>query len=607
MNCRSKIKLMIFSSIITFAAMLLSVHKGIIRLHRRLTERQFLFASSIFVGVMSAFAAIILKTFVHWINEKALHYAEGYEQFLGFTFLPLLGIGLCVFYVRRVLRGDFEKGTAEVIINITKKSGKISSKQIQGNLITSGLTVGFGGSTGLESPLVSTGSAIGSVYAQSFRLSLKERTVLLACGASAGIAAAFNSPIAGVLFAVEVILVDISMSAFIPLIIAAASGALVSKVIMQEGVLLSFSLQQPFDYKNVPYYVALGALCGFISLLYSRIFVAIESRMSQIHLPYVRVLVGGIILAALLILFPSLFGEGYISIQHLAGLDITEITKNSILYPFLRDDFAVIFFLTALVFMKIVAAGVTLGSGGNGGNFGPSLFVGAYTGAAFARTVNILDMGRIPESNFTIVAMAGILSGLLYAPLTGIFLIAEITGGYDLMIPLMIVSVGSITIARYFEPLSMEQKKVARAVKFSLEDRDKYLLSKLDFNEMIETNFEPVHPEETLKHLIKAISSSHRNIFPVLDKQNLLMGVIHLDDVREIIFDTTLYSKTTITSLMRNPPAVISLRDDLHTVLKKFDDAEAWNLPVTDEGGYVGFLSKSSILARYRKELVSTL
>jgi CIC family chloride channel protein len=577
------------------------------RLHHSLTQKQFLLVSSVMVGLLSGSAAIVLKFSVHWLNERVTHYARDYQQFFLFTFLPLIGIALSVTYVRRVLRSDFKKGTAEIVYAIAKKSGVIAAKQIPGHIITSALTVGFGGSMGLESPMVSTGSAIGSAYAQSFRLTHKERTVLLACGAAAGIAAAFNSPIAGVLFAVEVLLVDIAISAFIPLIIAAASGALLSKIILKEGVLLTFTLQQPFDYTNVPYYVILGVLCGAVSLYYVRMFTRIQSGMARIEKPYARVGIGGLLLAGLLIIFPSLFGEGYESIKVVAGLHPDDLIRNSVLFPFIHHEFEVLIFLAAIALIKVVAAAITLGAGGNGGNFAPSLFVGAYLGFVFSRTINLLGLGHIPESNFTLVAMAGILSGIFYAPLTAIFLIAEITGGYGLMIPLMIVSALSVTVARHFEPLSMEAKKLSGKLKLSLEDRDKYLLSKLDFSALIETEFEQVRPDGTLGDLVSAISASQRNIFPVVDATQQLVGIIRLDDVREIIFNRDKYEKTVLSTLMQNPSTVISRNDDLHTVLQKFDETGDWNLPVADEGRYVGFVSKSSILARYRSELVSTM
>src|SRR5882762_9367473 len=509
------------------------------------------------VGLLSGSAAILLKSFVHWLNEQVAHYAQDYQQFFLFTFLPLIGIALSVTYIRRVLKSDFKKGTAEIVYAIAKKSGIIAPKQIPGHIVTSGLTVGLGGSMGLESPLVSTGSAIGSTYAQSFNLPHKERTILLACGASAGIAAAFNSPIAGVLFAVEVLLVDIAISAFIPLIIAAASGALLSKIVLKEGVLLTFTLQQPFDYTNVPYYVVLGVLCGVVSLYYVTMFARIESIMAKMESPYVRIGAGGLLLAGLLIFFPSLFGEGYESIKLVAGLHPEELVRNSILFPFIHHEVEILIFLAGITLIKVFAAAITLGAGGNGGNFAPSLFVGAYLGFVFSRTLNLLGLGHIPESNFTLVAMAGILSGIFYAPLTAIFLIAEITGGYGLMIPLKIVSALSVTVTRHFEPISMEAKKLSRMMRSTVETRDKLLLSRLDLSELVETNFSIVPLDGRLQDLVKIISSSNRNIFPVVDKELKLVGIILLDKIRGIMFDNSKHEVVTVRELMSKPEAVV--------------------------------------------------
>ncbi len=509
-------------------------------------------------------------------------------------------------YVHFVLKGKFKKGSAEISYAIARKSSEVPINQTYSHIITSALTVGFGGSLGLESPMVSTGSAIGANYGKFFHLSYKDRTVLLACGAAAGIAAAFNSPVAGVLFAIEVLLADVTVAAFIPIIISAASGALLSKIILAEGITLSFSLQQPFDYHNVPYYIALGILAGFVSLYYSRALESIEAHFHSIKTNLKKIVLGGVFLSILLIIFPPLFGEGYESIKLLANLKTSEITKTSVLYEFIQNDYALLLFLGALALIKVVAVGITLGSGGNGGNFGPSLFVGAYTGFTFARLVNLTGLAHIPETNFTLVAMAGILSGVFYAPLCAIFLIAEITGGYALIIPLMIVAALSITVMRYFEPLSMEGKKLSRLLKVNVDDRDKYLLSKLNLHELLETNFSQVRPDDTLHLLVRVISISKRNTFPVVDKVGKLVGVVHLDHIRELIFKTSIYDTTLVKELMTEAHAV-DFEDSLHDILKKFDETKQWNLPVVKEKAYIGFLSKARILSEYRTELMKTI
>jgi len=575
-------------------------------LRRKLSSKQFFLLSCILVGVLSSLAAIILKFFVHSIGKWVAYYSNSYEQFFLFTLFPAVGIALTVLYVQFVLKGKFKKGSAEISYAIARKSSDLPASQTYSHIITSALTVGFGGSLGLESPMVSTGSAIGSNYGKFFHLSYKDRTVLLACGAAAGIAAAFNSPVAGVLFAIEVLLTDITVAAFIPIIISAASGALLSKIILAEGITLSFLLQRPFDYHNVPYYIALGVLSGFVSLYYARVLEKIESVFGAIKSHVKKIVMGGFLLSILLILFPPLFGEGYETIKLLANLQTSEIIKSSILNQFINNDFSLLIFLGALVLIKVIAVGITLGSGGNGGNFGPSLFVGAYMGFTFAKLINLTGLASIPETNFTLVAMAGILSGVFYAPLCAIFLIAEITGGYALIIPLMIVSALSITVVRYFEPLSMEGRKLSLLLKVSVNDRDKYLLSRLNLNELIETNFSVIRPDDTLRLLVRVVSISKRNTFPVVDKAGKLVGVVLLDNIRELIFKSTIYDTTFVRDLMTTPHEV-DINESLHDILKKFDETKQWNLPVVKEGIYQGFLSKARILSEYRTELMKTI
>lgn len=579
----------------------------ILFLRERLSTRQFFILSSILVGLASGGAAIVLKSFVHSIARLVTFYSNNYEEFFLFALFPLIGIGLTVFFVKYFLRNRLRKGSAEIVYAIAKNSSVLPASQTYSQIVTSALTVGFGGSVGLESPMVSTGAAIGSNYGRIYKLSYKERTILLACGAAAGIAAAFNSPIAGVLFAIEVLLTDVSAAAFIPLIISAASGALLSKIILGEGITLAFSLQQPFNYHNTPYYIALGIIAGLISLYYARTYTGIEERMSDIKNPWVRIVAGGLMLFILILMFPPLFGEGYDSIKTLSELRIQDLIKTSILIDFLGSDLSIMVFLALILFFKTVAAAITVGSGGNGGNFGPSLFVGAYLGFVFAKIVNASGLTKLPENNFMLVAMAGILSGVFYAPLTAIFLIAEITGGYELMIPLMIVSALSVTVVHYFEPQSMEAKKLAAKLKVSVDNRDTFILSKLDLAELIETNFSTVRIDDNLKNLIKVISTSTRNTYPVINDKRELLGLIQLDNIRGIIFTSEKPEEMPLDKLMTPPAAIIKVDESLHDVLRKFDETGLWNLPVVHQNQYMGFVSKSSVLTKYRAELLRSV
>jgi len=578
------------------------------KIHCRFTEKQFLIFASIVVGISAGIAAVVLKFFVHLVR---LSIFEWYLLPFDFQYLyllfPLVGIGITIFIVKRFFKGDIGGGNVNILHSIAKKGSLLPFHQMYSHIITSGITVGFGGSAGLESPIVSTGAAIGSNFSRINKLNYKERTLLLAAGAAGGIAGAFNSPIAGILFALEVILVDISISAFIPLLIAAASGALVSKIILQEHILLYFRLQQPFNYYNVPYYILLGLMAGFLSLYYVNIFTKVESKFHRAKSKTLKWLVGGVSLAVLIAVFPSLFGEGYESIKSLAEVKPNDLFKESILGNLLLNKWFVFIMVTLTMLVKALATGITLGSGGNGGNFAPSLFVGAYLGFVFAFFLELCGVTNIPVSNFTIVAMSGILSGVFHAPLTAIFLIAEITGGYELIIPLMIVSSISFMIVRHFHPVSMDVRKLKKKGTVISEDKDTSILSHIDVDSLIEHDFAILSPNDKLRAVIQQIKQTKRNTLVVIDKSNQLVGLIQLDSIREEMFNSELYDKTITKDIMEKPSAKIELGEDIFSVMKKFDESGQWNLPVVDKGYYMGFISKSNILTRYRNELLLSL
>lgn len=575
-------------------------------LQTKLNKKQFIILSSILVGLSVGIAAIILKTFVHYIFIAATYKELGNLKYL-FLVLPIIGIFLTVLLVKKLLHGKLDKGLSHIHFAISKKSSNVPKEQMYAQILTSSLTVGFGGSAGLEAPIVITGAAFGSNYSKTYHLSYKERTLLLACGIAAGIGAAFNAPIAGVLFALEVLLIDISISAFTPIIISAATGALISKIILQDDILLSFNLQQPFNYTNVPFYILLGLLAGVISVYHSRAFTKIEKLFSKSpNKIYINIAIGGMALAALLFVFPSLFGEGYQSIKSLALQQPENLLNNGLFQNYKSNEWFVLIFVGVLIFVKAIATALTLGSGGNGGNFAPSLFVGSYLGFFLSRFFNMLHLTNLPESNFTIVGMAGILSGLYHAPLTAIFLIAEITGGYTLMIPLMIVSSISYAISKHFEPFSMDTKILGESGKILTYDRDYNILTTINISNLIETNFQKIAPTDTLGNLVEIIAKSKRNIFPVTDRENKFLGIIILDNIRDIMFKNELYNKVTAKELMTNPPTTISLTQTMEIVMKKFDETGAWNLPVIDNGHYIGFISKSSVFSSYRTKLKET-
>lgn len=574
-------------------------------LSHKLSPKQILVVSSILVGLTAGMAAVLLKLAVHYIHLGITYDYHFKYQYLLYLIFPSVGILLTVLFIQKHLKGKLGRGTANILNAIAKKSSFLPKDQMYSHVISSALTVGFGGSAGLESPIVATGSAIGANYAKTHHINYKDRTLLLACGAAAGIAGAFNAPIAGVLFALEVLLFDVSITAFTPLIISAAAGALLSKIILQEHTLFTFKQIEAFDYHNVPYYIILGLIAGFISVYYARTYLRIESFLKPLKKRvYLKALLGGLCLAIMILFFPSLFGEGYDSIKSLAELKPYKIFDHSILSSLL-NEWTVIIFILLTMFLKTIAAAITIGSGGNGGNFAPSLFVGAYLGFVFAYALNIAGIANLPIGNFTLVAMSGILSGVFHAPLTAIFLIAEITGGYELMIPLMIVSSSSYIISKYFDKYSMDVKKLARRGGIFTSDKDKNILTSLSMQSLVETDFQVVTPYSTLGELVEIISNSKRNIFPVVSNGNL-MGVIVLDHIREIMFKQEMYDTVYVKELMRKPLDTIILDERMEVVMKKFDESGAWNLPVLKDGKYLGFISKSSIFVQYRNQLIKT-
>jgi CIC family chloride channel protein len=574
----------------------------------KISNKQFIFVSSVLVGISSAFAVIVLKTFAHKIFIFATYvtnisiFKYGYIKVI----LPIIGIMLTVFVVKKFLGGTIEKGTSQILYAVAKKASIIPRKQMYAQIITSSLTVGLGGSAGLESPIVITGAAFGSNYAQRFKLRYKDRTLLIGCGVAAGIAAAFNAPIAGVLFAIEVLLVDVSISAFTPIMIAAATGALVSEIVLDESILLTFKQQQSFNYHNIPYYIILGLVTGFICVYYSRNFQRLEHFFTRLRFkPYTKALFGASILALLIFIFPALFGEGYESIKTLSENDPGKLLENTLFSDFRNNSWVLLLFVGLTMMLKVFATGITLGSGGNGGNFAPSLFLGSYVGFFFSKFLNLTGLTHLPVSNFTLVGMAGILSGLFHAPLTAIFLIAEITGGYDLMIPLMMVASISYATSKRFEKHSLDVKSLARKGNAFTSNKDTNILSTLDTNSIIQTDYLALAPNETLEKLVDLISHSNQVIFAVVDEENHLLGVVHFNDIREIIFNPYRVKYTLVKEIMLKPIEIIYPTDGMETVMNKFEKTKVNFLPVIKEGKYYGFISKSVALEAYRTKLKS--
>lgn len=570
-----------------------------------LSERNFIYLSSVAVAISCAFAVIALKSFAHYVFIFA-NYANQYLKLpYANSIFPIIGILLTVFVVRKFLDGSIEKGSSRILYAVAKKGGILPKKQMYAQIITSSLTVGLGGSAGLESPITITGAAFGSNYAQKYKLSQKDRILLLACGVSAGIGAAFNAPIAGVLFAIEVVLTDITISAFIPIIIAAATGALVSKILLSQNILLSFEQEQNFDFHNTPYYILLGIIAGFVSVLHARNFRKVEHFFSRFkNNTYKKALFGAVLLAILIFFFPTLFGEGYESIKTLSTSHPESLLENTLLEPHKSNEWLLLIFIGFTALLKSFATGLTLGSGGNGGNFAPSLFVGSYLGFFVSKLMHLTGINsNLPITNFTIVGMAGILSGLFHAPLTGIFLIGEITGGYDLMVPLMIVSSISYAVSRQFEKHSMDVKSLADKGDVFTSNKDKNILQSIDFLKLIQTDVATISLDKSLENVVDHLSNSKQNLIPVLDEKQRLLGVVDFEEIRSFVFNPYRIKFTTIKEALTQPKEILNHDDGMETIMDKFKSSDETLLPVIKSGKFYGLLSKVDVLEAYREKL----
>lgn len=590
---------------LTFKKILKRFEKIIFIWKALLSERNFIYFSSVLIAISCALAVIVLKSFAHNVFLFANYLNDFLKLPYSNSLLPIFGILLTVFVVKNFLGGSIEKGSSKILHSIAKKGGIIPKKQMYAQILTSSLTVGLGGSAGLESPIVITGAAFGSNFAQKYKLSQKDRILLLACGISAGIGAAFNAPIAGVLFAIEVVLTDVSISAFVPIMISAATGALVSQMILSHEILLSFNQEQSFNYHNTIYYVLLGILAGFISIYHARTFRKVEHFFNHFSKRnYVKAIFGASILALLIFLFPTLFGEGYESIKTLSTGHPEKLLENTLLQKYQSNEWILLLFVGVITLVKAVATGITLGSGGNGGNFAPSLFVGSYLGFFVSKSLKLLDIApNLPIANFTIVGMAGILSGLFHAPLTAIFLIGEITGGYELMVPLMIVSSISFAISKRFEEHSMDVKTLAETGEVFTSDKDLNILQSIDVLNLINTNFTSISEQNSLENVVELLSHKKESIFPVTDEKHKLIGLIDFEKIRPIIFNSFQVKYTPIKEVISIPEYIIQFDEEIETIMEKFEQSQSAILPVIKYDKFYGFLSKSAILEAYRDKL----
>lgn len=568
---------------------------------KKIPHRTFIRLLAVVIGVLSGIAAVLIKNGVALMNRLATgSFDFTHVNFLYFA-LPAIGILLAVLFIRFVIRDPVGHGVPSILYAISRNNGIIKRHNTFSTIITSTLTVGFGGSVGLEGPSVFTGAAIGSNVAQALRLGYKDMVLLMALACSGALAAIFKSPVAAVIFSIEVIMIDLTMASLVPLIIASVTAVLTSYFFLGSAVLYPFELQQMLLMKHIPYYILLGVFAGIVSVYFSRIYIFIENRFRRIRRWWVRWLTGGVILGVLVFFFPSLFGEGYEAINTCLKGDYSPLFNNGPFYS-LKDEMTWVFVMFVLIlFFKVIATAVTFGAGGVGGIFAPALFMGVFAGLFFAEIIKFLGYTDLPEANFAMAGMGGLMAGVLHAPLTGIFMVAEITGGYNQIIPLMIVSTLSYATVKLFMPHSVYTHQLAKRGQLITHDKDKSTMTRMRVDKLIERDFQTIDAAATLRDLVKVISESRRNIFPVVDKDNNFQGFIRLDDIRDIIFRPELYDQVQVSSLMVTPDAWVDPEDSMEEVAKKFKDYDKYNLPVLRGGKYVGFVSRANVFASYRE------
>lgn len=572
---------------------------------RHISEKQLILILSFFVGALSALAAFVLKSFIHLIQYFIETYLIAGEHHFWYFICPMIGIALAALFVYYIVRDDISHGITKILYAISQRKSIIKAHNMWTSIVGSGLTIGFGGSVGAEAPIVLTGAAIGSNLAKLFRLDQKTMMLMIGCGAAGAIGGIFEAPIAGLVFTLEVLMMDLTMASVAPLLISSVTATTISYMFNGTDPMFMLKTIEPFAMARIPWYITLGIVCGFASLYFTRGMNFLEQWFkNHVRSVGMKILVGGVTLGILVYLFPPLYGEGYNVIADL----INGESQNALRYsPFAllgSTNWVILGYFILIILFKIVASVATNGGGGVGGIFAPSLFMGALVGFATARILNMTGI-LVPEANFALIGMAGLMSGVMHAPLTGIFLIAELTGGYHLFLPLMIVSVSSFLIIKIFEQHSLYAMRLAQKGELLTHNKDRSILTLLKMDNVLETDLTTVPPEMTLGELVKCIAASRRNIFPVVDGKGVLKGVLLLDEVRNIMFQPRLYNRFTVKELMNSPQALIYDDMTMEKVMEIFEDTGAWNLPVVNrQKKYLGFVSKSKIFESYRHVLV---
>lgn len=576
-------------------------------IRERLTRSQFLILSGVLVGLTAGLGGVLLKVLVHKIQFFVNNDVPFEERIFVFAVFPMLGIVLTTLIVKYLFKGDENNELSFVLKDISQNGSKLKSHKMYSQIIQSAVTVGFGGSVGLETPIAVTGSAVGSNYAQRYRLGFKERTLLLASGAAAGIAAAFDAPIAGVMFAFEILLVGLVFTDFIPLVIAAICGSLLSTIILKEDVLFNLSARETFNYGNTFYYMGLGVLTG----LYARYFLVVGQIVSKFFERFekkvlLRAIIGGALLSLLCVLFPPLFGEGYLNIRMLHQGNMEHLIHESLFryFNFESSQLVIIVFLGLTILMKAFATSITLSSGGNGGNFAPSLVAGGLLGYFFGFILEMMGMPNVPTTNLMLVGMAGVMSGAMYAPLTAIFLIAETSSGYDLFIPLMIVSVMAYAINRFFSTINPGYKKLADSGEIFTTRQDQNILSHIQLRDCLNISSLIIYTTDSMEEVMNKFRNSNQNTMAVVDLNNQFWGILNRERLRPFLLSKESTEGTSVSQLTISPSFIISDTDTVMKVMKMFDEADVWQLPMLDdERRFQGFVSRSAILNNYRQLL----
>ncbi len=580
------------------------IRKACSSLEKRLPKYQLLILLSVIIGLVMGVAAIVLKTLVHYI-EDFLRMTQGISNInMLFIIFPLGGIFLTLVFIRLFVKDDLSHGVSKVLRAIAVSKGDMPIHSTYSYITACSLTAGFGGSVGMEAPILATGGAVGSNLGKLFNFTYKQRIVLIGCGAAAAVAAIFKAPIAGLIIALELLMIDSTVAAIIPILISSVTGAILSMLISEQTIEFSFAIRDPFNFRNIPFYILLGIVSGFVSLYFTRTVSFMEEKAKVFKSKILRAAVFGIILGILVFALPPLFGEGYSTMKAMLSGKQHEVLNNSFFFAVNDKGWLFVVFLLLVMLGKAIACSLTTSAGGIGGIFAPSLFMGCITGFIFARSINLLGWIHITEKNFALVGMAGVLSGVMHTPLTAIFLIAEITGGYDLFIPLIITSMLSFLTIKQFERYSLYTKHLAASGELITHQKDVAVLKSLELEKFIDRDATVVHPETKLEELTNLIASSRKSVFPVVGNANEFLGFINLDDVREIMFKSETYNLIIAFDIMIQPQATIQIHDTMETVMEKFQKSSFSYLPVLNGKTYTGIVSRIDILNQYRKTLI---